>query len=524
MNYFFLFILLLLEIVLVFKLKDDLHILQLNSYRNERYLRWLKNNLSKRFSIFEILFYLISTVLFIFRYEIIAGLLISIFLIVRIIFFILQKHKKPLVFTQRAKRIFIVQNIITIKFILLILIFIELNSTKAALLLSVSLFSLIIILISNTILMPLELFFQKFYIKDAKKIIDTMDQLKVIGITGSYGKTSTKHFLYQILNEKYNTLITPGSYNTTLGVVRTIREMLKPTHEVFIVEMGARQAGDIEEICKIVHPRIGILTAVAEQHLETFKTLENVRKTKFELIDSLPENGLAILNYDYQPISNTSIKTANSASYSVHNGNCNFCAENIVFNQNGMQFSIRKDGKNLFDVETKLLGEHNISNLLAAIVCALHLGVDDRSIQYAIKRIQPVEHRLQAKKGTGGVTILDDAYNSNPVGAKMALEVLEKISGNKKIIITPGFVELGSKQDEYNYEFGKQIAKKVDFAIIVGKKLSVPIVKGIREAAFSEEQLYVAQDLKDALNFMNSIVKTGDVVLFENDLPDNYNE
>ena len=137
------------------------------------------------------------------------------------------------------------------------------------------------------------------YINDAKQMLAQMPDLKIIGITGSYGKTSTKHYLNRILSEQFDVLMTPGSFNTPMGVVRTVREMMKPYYYVFIVEMGAKQLGDIKEICDIVHPEIGIVTAVGEQHLESFKSIENVQRTKFELVEALPENGFAVLNDDF---------------------------------------------------------------------------------------------------------------------------------------------------------------------------------------------------------------------------------
>ena len=136
----------------------------------------------------------------------------------------------------------------------------------------------------------------RWYINDAKKIIKNCPDLLVIGITGSFGKTSVKYFLDELLSVKYNVLKTPGNFNTTLGVVKTIRSSLRATHDIFLCEMGAKNIGDIKEICDIVHPKMGIITSVGEMHLESFKSIENVRKTKFELADSLPENGKIFLN------------------------------------------------------------------------------------------------------------------------------------------------------------------------------------------------------------------------------------
>ena len=159
-----------------------------------------------------------------------------------------------------------------------------------------------IMLLANLLLTPVEKAISRWFYNDAEKRLRAMPNLIIVGVTGSYGKTSTKNYLYRLLSEKYNVLMTPGNFNTTLGVVRTIREQLQPYHQVFIVEMGAKQKGDIAEICALVHPQIGVVTAVGDMHLETFGSRENVRKTKFELLEALPSDGLAVINEESEGI------------------------------------------------------------------------------------------------------------------------------------------------------------------------------------------------------------------------------
>ena len=203
-----------------------------------------------------------------------------------------------MVFTARAKRLY-GTSIVLIIIIALIAYFTTDIGYTIICLTGATVLSFGILLVSNILLIPCEKSVNRWYYNDAKRILNSMPDLTIIGITGSYGKTSTKHFLHTILSEKYNVLMTPGSYNTTLGVIRTIREQLKSYHNIFIVEMGAKQTGDIKEICDLVNPSIGIITAIGEQHLETFKTITNIQKTKFELIDALPRNGLAVLVEQY---------------------------------------------------------------------------------------------------------------------------------------------------------------------------------------------------------------------------------
>ena len=246
---------------------------------------------------------------------------------------------------------------------------------------------------------------------------------------------------------------------------------MEPYHDIFIVEMGAKNIGDIKEICDIVHPEIGILTSVGAQHLESFKTIENVQRTKFELIDALPDNGLAVLNNDFEYVARRAVDNVKAVRYAVNDyTNVNYTVTDIKYSTYGTSFTMvnRQTGDKL-DITTKLLGESNISNLMAAIIVAKHLGISDEKIQYAASKIEQVEHRLSMKHTPGKVTIIDDAFNSNPVGSSMALDVLKMMNTGKRIIITPGMIELGEKQVEYNTEFGKKIASSCDVAIVVGE-------------------------------------------------------
>ena len=384
-------------------------------------------------------------------------------------------------------------------------------------------FSHIFVLIANWLLKPVEKHINKKYYHDAESILRAMPGLKIIGITGSYGKTSTKHYLNRILSEKYDVMMTPGSYNTTMGVIRTIREYLKPYNDVFIVEMGAKQPGDIKEICDLVHPSIGIVTAVGEQHLESFKTIENVQRTKFELVDSLPSDGTAIINDDFQYVANRRVDNVECIRYAVSkHETASYTAENILYTANGTSFTVvTPDGEKLA-FTTHLVGECNVSNLLAAIITALKLDVPIEKIRYAVNNIEQVEHRLNMKRTAGGVTIIDDAFNSNPTGSKMALDVLKMMTGGKRIIVTPGMIELGERQSELNKIFGEKIASSADIAIIVGLYNRESIVSGIENASDGHAEVHTVSSFNEAQNLLSTILKPGDTVLYENDLPDTF--
>ena len=342
------------------------------------------------------------------------------------------------------------------------------------------------------------------------------------GITGSYGKTSSKMLLGRVLAESKYTLVTPDSYNTPMGITLTVRQQLKPIHQVFVAEMGARQRGDIKELCDLVQPEIGVLTAIGPQHLETFGNIETVADTKFELIDSLPPYGLAVLNLD-DPIIAERLPRLKVVfrTYAVDRRDADYTATDISFSPQGMDFVLHTAEGGSQPIHTRLLGKHNIYNILAAAAVGEYLGLGLAEIARAVAQTPPVEHRLVIKPA-GGFTIIDDAFNSNPQGSKAAVDVLAAMPGGRKMIITPGMVELGSEQERLNREFAAYCAKKLDYVLIVGQKQSAPLLAGLREAGISPEHWRVAADLAEASAFMRGWVRPGDYVLFENDLPDSY--
>lgn len=512
------------------KAKKDIHMLQLNSYQNNRYFKWLSKNRNQILQIGSLLPLISLLFLWMGKFWI-WGLVWNLSYLLLILVSLRKKtaEKKKLVITSRVKRLIATTGILwmALLFVLYSLKIVD-NLAHLAMaavgLIIITAFSYGMVLFANLINLPMEKLIARWYVNDAKSKLKRMSRLKVIGITGSFGKTSTKYFLNRILSERFNVLMTPESYNTTMGVVKTIRTMLKPIHEIFIVEMGAKQKGDIQEICDLVSPRYGILTAIGEQHLETFKNIDTIIRTKFELIDSLPkEGGVAFLNFDNSYIRNRKVDKK-AIRYGIEAGDLQYWAEDIHFDARGSTFTFCKSNGEKKVLQTKLLGVHNILNIIAAAAVAAELGVDDEAISYAVKTIEPVPHRLELKPTAGGKTIIDDAFNSNPEGAKMALEVLKTFASGKKILITPGMVELGAKEYEYNKEFGIQAAGVCDFIILVGPKRTIPIQEGLKAQNYPQDRMFIAANLAEALQKMNAIAGEGSVVLFENDLPDTYNE
>ncbi len=501
-------------IYIYYKSRHAYHMLQLESYKNERYIKWIKNN--KTIKIKELVL-LIPSIILIFNMNL--GLIINVIWIF-VLFLGRDKYieKKPLVITSRIKRMYVTEIFILI--IIGSILNIYRNIYLIIILNILVIFSYIFILFVNIINLPVEKSIQLKYYNMAKNKLKSNQNLKVIGITGSYGKTSTKYILGTILSQKYNTLITPESYNTTMGVVRTINEKLDNTHQIFVCEMGAKNIGDIKEICDLVKPNYGILTAIGPQHLETFKTIENVRKTKMELIESLPQEGKSFVNYEDENIKQITFKE-NNIKFGL-DSKCDYYATDININEFGSNFNIHMKNNKEIMVKTKLLGIHNIINIVGAVAVCDELGLNKEEITAGIRFLKPITHRLELKRNLNGSIIIDDAYNSNVKGAKMALDVLKSFKNKKRILITPGIVDLGEKVEEYNKNLGKQAAKACDYIILVGEKQAKPILEGILEEKYNKENVYIAKNLIDAINKMNEFLDKDTVVLFENDLPDNY--
>lgn len=501
---------------------DSMHFFQLNSYRFDTHTKWIREN-SRKYLTHCIFAVLMLICLFL-------EISINIKALGLIILFALscfaekpKKAKKPLVYTPRVKRM-LITIILFSAIVLLVTCHFTLDShhESIALLSAVLIYAFgpVLVLLANLINKPVELSINNAYTKDAKKILRSCPDLKIIGITGSYGKTSVKYYLTTLLKAKYHVLMTPESYNTPMGVVKTIRGSLKATHEIFVCEMGAKWVGDIKELCDIVHPQYGVITSIGPQHLESFKTLDAVKSTKFELADSLPENGTLFLNADDENIKAHGSKRP-YISYAIEN-DADYKAFDISVSQRGTTFSVKAPDGETEQYSTKLIGRHNVLNIVGAIAISHKMGIPLKDLKGAVRKLEGVPHRLELKEN-GAVTIIDDAYNSNPSGTKAALEALSLFDGYK-ILVTPGMVELGSKQDELNREFGQNAAAVCDFVVLVGEKQAVPIKAGLLDANYDESKIHVANNINDAINFVYALSSKGKkkIVLLENDLPDNY--
>jgi UDP-N-acetylmuramoyl-tripeptide--D-alanyl-D-alanine ligase len=483
-----------------------MHMFQLNSYFLKKYGNWMKVNIKK--ILLRSINIIIPTLILLFNNNI--ARIISIIILAISILANLPKSKAkiPLKFTNRVIRMFITQAI------LITIICIISNNYITFGVLNIIAFGLCII--ANIINYPIEYGIRKHYINDAKKILKNMPNLIVIGVTGSYGKTSVKNFLVKTLSAKYEVLTTPKNYNTTMGVVKTIREELKPIHQIFVCEMGATKIGDIKEICDIVNPKFGVITSIGPQHLESFKTIENIIKTKFELYDSVNKNGgITFLNYDNEYLAKQN--KSNTLAYGINNEKLDYNAYNLKSSSQGLSFSI-----NNVDFKTKLIGRHNIVNITGAIAVANYLEIPLDRLVPRVREFKSVEHRLQLIS-KGNLNIIDDAYNSNPVSSKSAIDTLSEFDGTK-IIVTPGLIELGGDEEKYNFEFGEYMCDVCDYIFLVNSTISKYVLNGINSKKYNNDKIFMVNSPQEAvMQITNFGLNDKITVLLENDLPDNYN-
>ncbi len=494
----------------------QMHFFQLNSYKFAEHKVWLKRNALYLIALAALS--LLSLAELIFGSFIFLSAAVAVYALLSIPKS-KKKSKKPLVYTPRVIRMFIAEAII---YAVAALMFFFLAPTEllpvfaAACLLTAP----YMCLLANLVNAPIEKSIRNRFTKEAVSMLRSHPSLRVVGITGSYGKTSTKYYLSTILSEKFDVLMTPGSFNTPMGVVRTVREQLRPTHEIFICEMGAKYVGDIKELCEIAEPEIGIISSIGAQHLETFGSLENIVSTKLELYDYLSKNGgKAILNGDCSLIRDNVSDTDGVILYG-EDGDLKI--SDVSADCKGTSFTVSYKDLEPFTLSVNLLGAHNVSNVAAAVAVALSLGMTPDEIKRAARKIKCAPHRLQIKPA-GKDVIIDDAYNANPAGTKAALAALGLFDGYCKIIVTPGMVELGGESDSFNKALGADAALVCDYIFLVGSYSSEIIKSGALSAGFSEEKIFIYGRVEDAINAARVIpTELPRVILLENDLPDNY--
>jgi len=518
-----------MSLLLTFCSVKIFQIYQLNSYQHRGVWHWFKDTkFDFQIRYFALAFLsLICCIVFFFAFpyaniggwHYVGSLFFAGFCVIFAVIQLRQKQKKPLKLTPRIWRTLIVCTLLNAGTVFGFLVIGDAVNQGYYLASLSALFIPINVALSFLILYPIEKQNHRRYIMSAKQKLNANPNLIKIGITGSYGKTSAKDILTIFLSKKFKTLKTPASFNTPLGISKTINDNLTPDIEVLVAEMGARFHGDIAALCKIVEPKYAILTAIANQHLDTMKTLDGIFKTKYELIASLPDNGFAVflegsdrLQQAYEKCHTQKVLVPSESART----------ENAKVTSDGTTFDMVIDGESV-RITTKLLGFHIPNMLLMCAALAKKLGVTLNDIKEACEMLAPTPHRLELIKAPH-MTIIDNAYNSNPEGAKRALEVLASFEG-QKIILTPGFVELGQDMETAHFELGKDISKHADFALLVGSSGEI-IKKGILFAIedgseFKVENIHLVSSLDEGMLILKQI-EGEKIVLFENDLPDNY--
>ncbi|MFZ1927006.1 MAG: UDP-N-acetylmuramoyl-tripeptide--D-alanyl-D-alanine ligase [Solirubrobacteraceae bacterium] len=498
---------------------------------------------------------------------------------------------KPLVFTDRAQSLLVAALLPLLLLLLVAISLVGAGLTLAGLIVVLAAAFALLALApwtlqgANLVLRPLQNAINRHYERQARHLLADWAPL-TIGITGSYGKTTTKFCVGSVLSADRPTLVTPDSYNSFLGVIRTINEHLEWRHRAFVVEMGMFRRGDIAELCELVHPKIGVITAIGPMHLERLGSIEQIAAAKGELLDALPADGHFVTNADDPrclelaaratvPVTLFGIQDSEDAGRGVRasTGTPNHSNEEALATPQGTpdrsteaavttptavgtpegtpkpspkntpeaqviardirladgrtEFNLQLDGpdSSMIPVSAGLLGRHNVSNLLAAAAVGHVLGIEPARIAEGLAKVQAPPHRLQPiHNRRAGIVVIDDAYNSNPDGAAAALEVLREHPAKRRLLVTPGMVELGELEAELNARFGEQAGAVCDIAILVGPLRTAPIREGLAVAGMDAASIHVVRDIAEATTLLGTLTRAGDVVLFENDLPDTYAE
>jgi UDP-N-acetylmuramoyl-tripeptide--D-alanyl-D-alanine ligase len=384
----------------------------------------------------------------------------------------------------------------------------------------------LLLLAGNALAAPVQAAINARYLRAARSRLERIDPV-IIGITGSFGKTSTKAATARLVAPPAEVLATPGSYNTPLGVSRTINELLTDSHHYLVVEMGARRPGDIAELCRLVPPSIAVLTAIGPAHLDTFGSLAGVRRAKSEILAGAAPGGTAVLNVDDPEVRSLAdeISELRVVRYGLDSaGRPDVTARDVVTGPHGSTLTVvdRASDEEL-RTSTRLLGRHALGHLLGGVAVALALRRRLGELEEAIASLTPVEHRLQLIEGTGGIIVIDDAYNSNPQGAAAALEVLAAMPARERVVVTPGIVELGAHQAEANRELGAHAARIADAIIVVAGVNRAALTEGAASAG-NGVAIVTVDSLQRAQDELARLLGPGDAVLFENDLPDHYED
>jgi len=495
---------------------------QLKEYRWDRFLDLLRTSEGKRIIFRYDFFYKMPLVLVVFFWNQSYFLVIewAVFLIYFLDFlYLLAKIvlKKPL-----KKPKFSLKIILLIFSSLLIEIAFYLRTEDIRTIAAFSFLRFVTITILVHLLNIASQFAKDHFARMARKKLQKLKNLRVIGITGSYGKTSTKEILSQLLSHKFKVVKTPKNINTDIGISRFILQTNFKDYDFFVVEMGAYKIGEIERICDIVKPEIGILTAISPQHLSLFGSIENIQTAKYELLRYLPKKGLAITNSDNKYcrefLGELKCKVLTFGLEEEFKPNC--LIEDMKETEEGIicKFTRNLDGQKMdIELQTKLFCDYNISNLQPSLLTANYLGFDNEEMKEALKHVVSPDNALKIQK-YGEAIILNDSYNSNPDGFRVAINNLTKYSHQyKKIVITRGILELGELSDEIHEQIGGEIAFVADELVIIAPDFVEPLKKGV--GTKYQTNVITEFNYKELLNYIQKLKNQKAVILLENRMP-----
>lgn len=363
-------------------------------------------------------------------------------------------------------------------------------------------------------------FYHMHCIHKAIKKIRSHAPMIVIGITGSYGKTSTKEFLSAILSSHYEVLKTEASKNSPIGIAEVILQSLRPDHKVFIVEMGAYKQGEIAFMTKMVQPQIGIITAINAQHQDLFGTIKTTQLAKYELIEGLQGKQIAIFNTDNSFVQDLihwaqrDKKTIWLYAKNIRNTkkHCEmFSATHILSDATSLRFTVHYQYES-YPVQVRIAGEHFVSNILAALAGAVAAGMTLEKAVAAARTIRPIPNVMHTTKGPKGEYVINDTFNNNPDAAIAALNFLRTCSGRKILVFQP-MIELGSYANSSHEKVGEIAATICDEIIVTNNNFSEPFTKGIRRK--HPHMIVHRMNADTAASFLHSILRKSDTVLFK---------
>ncbi len=518
---------------------------QIEEYMSLRYLRWVLAARERALPNRPIALWMFGAILSMFLGEASGSVFPHILALIAACIAVMPPDegeiKKRFVRTSRATRLLAASIIVTIVALIGLLLVVwrlteRLEDFRPAL---VGLVGLVVLLaaplwlvLGNLLMVPVEAAYRRRFLRQAKQVMEAVHP-KVIGITGSYGKTTTKNFMRDLLSARYKTYATPKSYNTLMGVSRAINQDIADDYsiEYFISEMGAYIPGEIARLCQLTSPSISVVVEVGPQHLERFGTLENIAIAKYEIIKALPPDGLGVFNVD-----NPYVKTMYDRGYPANRigvsrllppqtppDQARFIASDVTQTLMGLTFTVTdtQTGQNeVFNVP--VVGLHNVTNILLAVAVAVHEGLSLREVAQRARMLTPSESRLVRQTSAEGLTIINDAYSANPAGVVSALQVLAMHETGRRLLITPGMVELGPLHESENRKLGEEAARYATDIILVGREQTSPIAAGLQAAQFPVDRLIIVDTLSEAVTWYKQHLRAGDTVLFLNDLPDTY--